>query len=327
MRAVLLEKTGPADVLKVSDVPVPEPGPGQVQIRVAYAAVHPLDIHARSGAMKWGVPALPFTLGYSYCGRVSKVGAGVDAGMVGKRVTMSSKYGGYADYAIADAKDPVEMAPNLSWQLGGFFAGSTLTAWHMLHTLCRVRPDDWVVVHSAAGPVGAMLVQIAKDAGCKVIGLVGGPKKVEFAKQFGADHLIDYIADRDWPKKVMEITAGRGVDFIMDGNLGPDFAKEFGCLAPMGQIIAVGAMAGPAPEVNVSRLIGGSHGVRGFVVGHGMAKTKGAERKTLIDNVVSGKWKFPISGPLKLEEVAKAHRMFEQRETTGRFLLEVGGEV
>jgi len=327
MRAVILEQNGGPEVLKVSQIPVPEPGPGQIQVRVAYAAVHPIDIHSRSGAMKWNVPPLPFTMGYSYCGRVTKTGEGVDPGMVGKRVTASSTKGGYADYTVIDAKSVNEIAPNLSWQIGGFFAGSATTAWQMVHTLARVRAGDWVVVHSAAGPVGAMLVQIAKDAGAHVIGLVGGEKKIAYAKQFGADHLIDYVADKEWPKKVMEITNKRGVDFIMDGNLGPDFVKEFGCLAPLGQIIAIGAMAGPAPQVNISQLIGGSHGVRGFVVGHGVAKTKGAERQTLVDNIGSGKWKFPVSGPMKLEDVAEAHRLFESRATTGRFLLEVGGEI
>jgi NADPH2:quinone reductase len=327
MRAVIVAANGPADSLKVTEVPTPEPGPGQVQIRVAYAAVHPLDIHARSGAMKWGVPPFPFTLGYSYCGRITKAGAGVDAAMVGKRVSVSSKYGGYADYAIANATDVIEIAAGLDWKTGGFWAGCTLTAWHMLHTLARVRAGDWVVVHSAAGPVGALLVQIAKDAGCIVVGLVGGPDKVSYARQFGADHLIDYIADRDWPKTVKSLTGGRGVDFIMDGNLGPDTLKEFDCLAPLGQVIAIGAMAGQAPTVNVSKLIAGSHGVRGFVVHHGMAKTKGAERKTLYDNVASGKWKFPVSGPLPLEQAAEAHRRFEARQTTGRFLIEVGGDI
>lgn len=327
MRAVVLAANGPAESLAVTDVPTPEPGPGQVQIRVAYAAVHPLDIHARSGAMKWGVPAMPFTLGYNYCGRVTKAGEGVDASLVGKRVTVSGKYGGYADYAIANAADVIEMAPTLSWQLGGFWAGSTLTAWHMLHTLARVRAGDSVVVHSAAGPVGAMLVQIAKDAGCMVIGLVGGTEKVAWAKRLGADHLIDYIADKEWPKTVKTLTQGRGVDFIMDGNLGPDALKEFDCLAPLGQVIAIGAMAGQAPAVNVSKLIAGSQGVRGFVINDGLAKTKGTERKTLFDNISLGRWQFPISGPMELDAIAEAHKKFESRTTTGRFLIEVGGEI
>jgi NADPH2:quinone reductase len=327
MRAVVLSQNGGPELLTVSDIPTPEPGAGQALIRVAYAAVHPLDIHARTGAMKWGVPPFPFTLGYSYCGRIAKLGAGVDAGLVGKRVSMSGKYGGYADFAVAPAGDLVEIPAPLNWQTGGFCMGSALTAWHMLHTLARVRAGDWIVVHSAAGPVGVMLTQIAKEAGCQVIGLVGGARKVEWAKAFGADHLIDYIADKDWPATVMRLTANRGVDFIMDGNLGADAAKQFACLAPLGQVIAIGAMAGPAPEVNVSRLIAGSHGVRGFVVNHGMARTKGAERGAIVAKFASGAWKFPITEAGPLDNVAAAHRAFETRQTTGRYILTVGGEI
>jgi NADPH2:quinone reductase len=327
VRAVVLSQQGGPDVLAVSDIPRPEPGPGEVLIQVAYAAVHPLDIHARSGAMKWGVPPLPFTLGYSYCGRVAKVGAGADPNLVGERVTMSGKYGGYADFALAPASEVVAIPAPLNWQTGGFCMGSTLTAWHMLHTLARVRAGDWIVVHSAAGPVGVMLTQIAVEAGCRVIGLVGGPKKVEWAKSFGADHLIDYIADRDWPATVMSLTDRRGVDFIMDGNLGADAAKQFACLAPLGQVIAIGAMAGPAPEINVSRLIAGSQGVRGFVVNHGMAKTKGAERPVIVDKFASGAWRFPTSSAGPLENIASAHRAFESRQTTGRYILTVGGDI
>ncbi|MDX2143858.1 MAG: zinc-binding dehydrogenase [Rhodospirillaceae bacterium] len=327
MRAVMLDRNGGADVLTVSDVPTPAPGAGQVLIQVAYAAVHPLDIHARTGAMKWGVPPFPFTLGYSYCGRVVKVGSGVDAALIGKRVSMSGKYGGYADFALAPVSDVVEIPSELNWRLGGFCMGSALTAWHLLHTLARVRAGDWIVVHSAAGPVGVMLTQIAKEAGCKVIGLVGGPKKVEWAKTFGADHLIDYVADKDWPAAVMRLTDNRGVDFILDGNLGADAAQQFACLAPLGQVIAIGAMAGPPPEVNISRLIAGSHGVRGFVVHHGMAKTQGAERTEIVAKFASGAWRFPVTDAGPLENVAAAHRAFEGRQTTGRYVLTVGGEI
>lgn len=327
MRAVIIHQNGGPEILRISDIPVPEPGPGQVQMRVAYAAVQPLDLHARSGAMKWGVPPFPFVLGYNYCGRVSKVGAGVDNALIGERVAMSGKYGGYADFAVAAAADLVPIPRELDWKLGGFSMGPSLTAWHMLHTMGRIRESDWIAVHSAAGPVGLMLTQIAKDAGCRVIGLVGGVEKLEWARQFGADHLIDYVADKEWPKTVMALTQNRGVDFIMDGNLGPDMPKEFSCLAPFGQIIAIGAMAGPAPEVNVSRLISGSHGVRGMVVSHGLAKTKGAERPMMTSMLASGAWKFPISVFGPLESIAEATQVFEARKAMGRLIVAVGGEI
>ncbi len=326
MRAVVIDQNGGPDVMKLVDRPVPEPGPGQVQFQVAYAIVHPMDINARSGAMKWGVPPLPMTIGYGSSGRVTKVGEGVDASWVGKRITAGGHHGGYADYAIANVAAVAEIANELSWT-SAFGVGSASTAWHMLNTVARARKDDWVVVHSAAGAVGLMLTQIAKDMGCRVIGLVGGPKKVEWAKQFGADHLIDYVADKAWPKTVMQITDNRGVDFIMDGNSGADMPQEFSCLAPLGQVIVIGAMNGPAPDVNVASLIAGSKGIRGFVVSHGIAKTKGAERAEIVAKLASGAWRFPVSEPLALEDAVKAHTMFQAREVMGRLIIKVGGNL
>jgi NADPH2:quinone reductase len=326
MRAVIIEQNGGPEVLKLTDRPVPDPAAGQVQFKVAYAVVHPMDMHARSGATKWGVPPPPFTIGYGSCGRVTKVGEGVDQSWVGKRITAGGHHGAYADYAVANVSAISEIPQALSWQQS-FAMSSALTSWHMLHTLGRARAGDWVVAHSAAGPVGLMLIQIAKEAGCHVIGLVGGPRKLEWTKQFGAGHLIDYIADKAWPKTVMQITGGRGVDFIMDGNSGADMPQEFSCLAPLGQVIVIGAMNGPAPDVNVSKLIGGSHGIRGFVVSHGVEKTKGAERAMIADKIASGVWRFPVAEPIPLENAANAHRAFLAREALGRMVLKVGGEI
>lgn len=327
MRAVVITQNGGPETLKISDAPVPEPGEGQVRIKVAYCALNPLDTHSRAGRIKWGVPPIPFTSGYEYSGRVDKLGPGVDAALMGKRVASAGSWGGCADFSIAPAKSLVQIPDGINWQLGTVYYTSTLTAWHMLHTMARMNPGDVVVVHSAAGAVGVMTAQIAKDIGGTVIGLVGSADKAAYAKSYGCDHVIDEKADPDWPKKVKDLTAGRGADIIVDGNAGPTSPKNFQCLAPMGQVIYLGAMAGPAPDINVSSLIGGSHGVRGFVMYHGMARTKGAEFKEVHDKLISGKWKFPLNLPRPLTDIAKAHDDFENRRTMGRTIFTVGGEV
>jgi NADPH2:quinone reductase len=327
MRAVVVSQLGGPETLKVSDIPVPEPGEGQVRIKVAYCALNPLDTLARAGKIKWGVPPMPFTSGYEYSGRVEKLGPGVDASLLGKRVAVAGAWGGCAEFAIAPARSAAQIPDGINWQLGTVYFTSTLTAWHVLHTMARMNAGDVVLVHSAAGSVGVMTTQIAKDAGATVIGLVGSPGKVAFAKSFGADHVLDEQSDAEWPKKVKELTGGRGADIIVDGNAGAGAPKNLQALAPMGQVIYLGAMAGQAPDVNVSSLIAGSAGVRGLVVYHAMARTKGAEFKEIHEKLIGGKWKFPINPPLPLESVAKGHDDFENRRTTGRTLFTVGGEV
>jgi NADPH2:quinone reductase len=327
MRAVVISENDGPETLKISDIPVPEPGEGQVRIKVAYCALNPLDTHSRAGRIKWGVPAMPFTSGYEYAGRVEKLGAGADPALLGKRVASAGTWGGTGEFAVAPAKSLVKIPDGINWQLGTVYYTSTLTAWHMLHTMARMNRGDVVLIHSAAGAVGVMTAQIAKDAGGTVIGLVGSEAKAAFAKSFGCDHVINEKDDADWPKKVKDLTGGAGADIIIDGNAGPSAPKNLACLAALGQVIYIGAMAGPAPDVNISMLIGGGHGVRGFVMYHAMAQTKGAEFKEIHDKLIGGKWKFPLNPPLPLADISRAHSDFENRRTMGRTIFTVGGEV
>ena len=332
MRAIVLEKQGGPDVLAVTELPVPEPKPGQVQVQVAYAAMYPMDALVRAGAFRFH-PPLPFILGNSYSGRITKVGEGVDAARIGQRVTVNGQWGGYAEFTTPSAEAAAPMRDGFTWQLGTVAVGPTASAWHLLHTVAKAEAGQVIVVHAAAGAVGLMLVQLGKEIGCKVIGLVGSAEKIAWAKQHAdADLWIDYRADKEWPKKVKEFTnalspSKNGADFIFDGNQGPDTPKNFEAVAQLGQVVFVGAMAGPAPEVKIPQLIVGSFGIRGFQVPHGMALTKGAEFKEIIPKLESGAWTFPIAKPVALEQVADLHRAHEARTILGRGIICVGGEI
>ncbi|MCC7200237.1 MAG: zinc-binding dehydrogenase, partial [Gammaproteobacteria bacterium] len=292
MRAILAEQAGPPESLKLVERPVPTPGPGQALIKVAYSALNPLDTHARADRIKWSHPGVPFVPGYEDCGRVEAVGEGVDPALVGKRVASAGEWGGNADYAVATAARLVHIPDAFNWLVGATFSTCAPTSWHLIHSAGRVQAGDWVLLHSAAGAVGALTTQIAKSAGAKVIGLVGGADKVAYAKQFGADHLIDY-RNEDWVARVKEITGGRGVDLIIDGNQGPDAPKNYQALAPCGNVIYLGAMAGPAPEVAIPMVIGKSISVSGFVQYFWQAKTKFAEMREIVPKLASGEWKIP----------------------------------
>ncbi|MFL2771236.1 MAG: zinc-binding alcohol dehydrogenase family protein [Rhodospirillaceae bacterium] len=327
MRAVVITANGPPDSLQITDITKPEPVEGQVRLQVAYSALNPLDTHARAGRIKWGVPDMPFTLGYEYSGRVDAVGPDADEGLIGRRFSVAGSWGGCAEYAIAAPSSLVPIPDEFDWILGTVYFTSTFTSWHMLHTMAHVQEGDVVVIHSAAGAVGVMTTQIARDAGCIVIGLVGSQEKIKWAKQYGADYLINEREEEDWPAKVKELTGGAGADVVIDGNVGPDAPRNLNCLAPLGQVIYIGAMAGHGPDVNISGLIGASAGVRGFVQYHAMAKTKGSEFPEIISKLDKKDWIFPLNPALKLEQIAEAHDDFESRRTTGRTLFELGGDI
>lgn len=326
MRAILAEQAGGPEILKMVERPMPTPGPGQVRIKVAYSALNPLDTHARADRIKWSHPGFPFVPGYEFCGRVDAVGEGVDAAMVGKRVSSAGEWGGNADYALATAARLVQIPDAFSWHVGATFSTCAPTSWHLVHSAGRVQVDDWVLIHSAAGAVGALTTQIVKSAGAKVIGLVGGVEKLAYAKKFGADHLIDYRND-DWVARVKEITGGRGVDLIIDGNQGPEAPKNYQVIAPCGNVIYLGAMAGPAPEVALSMIIGKSFSVSGFVQYFWQAKTHFAEMREIVPKLASGEWQIPIEKVLELADVPQAHADFETRRLMGRTLIKVGGDI
>ncbi len=325
MKAIVADAPGSPEVLELRQVPVPEPGPGQVRIRVAYAALNPLDTHARAARIEWNAPAFPMTPGYEYSGLVEQVGDGVDAGWLGKRVVSEAEWGGCAEHALATASRLVEIPEGFDWRLGTVFHTCAYSAWHVLHTAGRLRSTDRVLLHSAAGPIGIMATQIAKEAGATVFGLCSAAK-FDFARPFGADHLID---DRgDWVEEIGRLTDGRGVDLIVDGVAGPEAPKNHDALATLGQVIYMGAVAGQPPAVDISRqLYAKSIAVRGFVVYTAMRETGGEEKPRIHQALQGGRWQIPITRVFELEETAEAHRAFEARELYGKSLVRVGGDL
>ena len=326
MRAIVAEAPGGPDSLALTTLPVPGPGPGQARIRVAYSALNPLDTHARANRIKWGHPGFPFVPGYEYAGRVDAVGDGVDPTLVGRRVAAMSEWGGNADFALATAARLVTVPEEFDWKLAATFATCAATAWHLVHSAARLSEGMTLLVHSAAGAVGSLTTQIAVEAGARVIGLAGGMEKVEFARQFGAEKVIDYRTG-DWVAEVKALTGGRGVDVIIDGNAGPDAPRNYDAIAPLGNVIYLGAMAGQAPPLNVSQLIGKSFSVTGFVQFFHQARSGGKENAGIVEALSSGRWRIPIERIFSLEEVPLAHALFEGRRLVGRSLIEVGGDI
>lgn len=326
MRAIVARRECEPAALSLEQLPVPEPGPGQARLRVAYAALNPLDTHARAGRIRWGHPGFPFVPGYEYAGRVDAVGPGVDPALIGRRMASMAEWGGNGEYALATAARLVPIPDAFDWQLGAVFATCAPTAWHLVHSAGRLGRGMTAVVHSAAGAVGALVTQIAVETGATVIGLAGGARKLEYARQFGAHHLLDYRSE-DWPARVRDLTGGRGADVIIDGNAGAQAPRNYEAVAPLGNVIYLGAMSGTAPDVNVSQLIARSFSVTGFVLFFHQARSGGRENEEIATALASRRWRIPVERVFDLEEIPVAHALFEGRELVGRSLIRVGGEI
>ncbi len=325
MRAAVVDAAGGPDAVSIRDVPVPEPADGEVRIKVSYAALNPLDNHARAARIEWMHPGFPFTLGFEYSGVIDACGPDVDEAMLGKRVACNGQWGGCADFAIAKAAMLEDVPAGLDMKTGAVFSTCAYTAWLLVHSAAKLQSGQSIAIHSAAGAVGAMLIQVAKSAGATVFALAGGEQKLAYARQFGPDHLIDYT-DEHWPEQVVELNGGRGVDVIIDGNAGPNALANFGAIAPLGNVIFIGATAGQAPDLGVSMLIGKGCSATGFVQYFHQAISGGAEKEATHAALASGEWRIPIEKVYALDDVAAAHAAWEARELVGRTLIELAGQ-
>jgi NADPH2:quinone reductase len=326
VKSAIVRQAGGPEAVFIEEMPLPVPDRGQVRIRVAYSALNPLDLHARADRIKWQHPGFPFTPGFEYAGLVDAVGEGVEAELLGRRVAVNGCWGGNAEFALAPAMALNEVPSGFDWPTAATYSTCAYTAWLLVHSAGRVRAGQVVAIHSAAGAVGALTTQVAKSAGAEVIALAGGSPKLEYAQQFGADHLVDYN-DEDWPARVMEITGDRGADLIIDGNAGPHAGRNFSAIAPLGQVVFMGATAGQAPDLNVSMIIGKSCSVSGFVQYFHQAASGGAEKAAMHEKLASGEWRIPIEKMFPLDQVAQAHSAWEGRELRGRSLIVSGGDI
>jgi NADPH2:quinone reductase len=320
MKAVIFEKLGGPEVLRLGDVPKPEAKPGTVVIRVRSAGINFADTLFRQGQYLMQ-PQLPDVPGVEAAGEIDSVGSGVPNLKPGMRVAgIGSK--AYAEYAVIPASQVIPLPDSLSFDDGAAFPIQVLTAWHMLHTCHQTTSGQTVLVHSAAGGVGIVAVQIAKAAGARVIGTVSSDSKAALIKQYGADDAINY-ATHDFAEETNRLTSGRGADLILDAVGATTFEKGLGCVAAFGHIILYGRASGPPQPLNMFSLFQKSAKVSGFTL-YAVSPLPEVMRRGIEESlklIAQGKLKLLIGRKFPLAEAAQAHRFMESRQSTGKLVL------
>ena len=210
MKAVQFSEIGEADVLQQVDLPTPQPQAGEVLIKVAAAGVNYADVLQRKGTYFVSV-ALPYVAGYEVAGSVEALGEGVTNLKVGQRVMAMVPSGGYAEYAIAPAGQAIPLPDELGYAEATALLVQGLTAMGLF----RTGQYESLLVLAAAGGVGSILVQIAKNEGKKVIAAVGSEAKKEAVLALGADVAVNY-QNADWVQQVRDATDGQGVSASFD---------------------------------------------------------------------------------------------------------------
>jgi NADPH:quinone reductase-like Zn-dependent oxidoreductase len=237
MRAVVITRHGPPEVLKVEERPDPVAGPGEVRVAVKAAGINFADLMARSGLYP-DAPPPPCVIGYEVAGEVESVGAGVESFKVGDRVLAGTQFEGYAELVTAREADVLPLPERLSFEQGAAVPVNYTTAWAGLVMMGGLRKGDRVLIHAAAGGVGIAASQIARKIGAEVFG-TASPSKHDAIRAQGVDHAIDYRND-DFEQVVRDLTGGEGIDLAMDA-IGPSsFRKDYRLLRPGGRLVCFG---------------------------------------------------------------------------------------
>ncbi|MDR7300375.1 NADPH:quinone oxidoreductase family protein [Haloactinomyces albus] len=242
----------PKEVLRLDERPDPRPGPGQIVVRVLASPINFPDVLLCRGEYQQK-PDLPFTPGVELCGEVVELGAGVTGLSPGERVIGGAvlPHGGFAELAVMDANRAFPAPEALSHaQAASLFIGYQ-TGWFGLHRRAALQPGETLLVHAAAGGVGSAAIQLGKAAGARVIGVVGGEKKAEVARQLGADVVVDRHSE-DFVGVVKEATGGNGADVVYDPVGGETYTRSTKCIAFEGRILIIGFAGGtiPTPGLN-----------------------------------------------------------------------------
>ncbi|GLP71266.1 oxidoreductase [Streptomyces sp. TUS-ST3] len=325
MHAIRLHAFGPAENLTYEETEDPVPGPGQVRIAVRAAGVHLLDTALREGH-QGPLPRpteLPTVPGREVAGTVESLGEGVAGLWLGKRVVAHLGFapGGYAELAVTEVDRVHEIPENLDFAQAVAMIGTGRTAMGIVQ-FAELGPDSVVVVPAAAGGIGTLLVQYAKNAGATVVGLAGGPSKTARVQANGADLAVDY-RDSAWPGKVRAFLGGRPATVVFDGVGGEVARESVGLLDGNGRHIVFG-WSGEGIHNGRPYLV---EGVSEQVLGPVMARKAGGPDpiRTLelraLTEAAAGRL-TPAVQRFPLAEAAAAHRALETRGTTGKVVLE-----
>ena len=320
MRAIVVTAHGGPEKLSLEDLPLGEPGPGELRIRQQAIGVNFVDVYQRTGLYP---TKPPFVAGNEGAGEVVAVGPGVTEFKIGDRVAYQGPAGAYAEERLLPADKAVKLPDGISAETAAAVMLKGLTAYYLLHRTFAVGQGTTLLWHAAAGGTGLIACQWAKALGATVIGTAGSDEKIALARENGCDHVINY-ATENFAVRVRELTGGRGVDVVYDGNGRSTFEASLDCLRPLGMMVSFGNASGPVaiPDLGILGRKGSLFVTRPTGAAYFSTRAElleGAE--ALFAALLAGVIKPRIGRRFALADAAAAHRALEGRATTGSTLL------
>jgi NADPH:quinone reductase len=320
MSAIRVHRVGGPEVLQLEEVASPRPAPGEALVRLEAIGLNFMEIYQRKG---WYPLPLPFTPGSEGAGRVVEVGEGVTVVGPGDRVVSASLLGSYAELTRAPAERLVVLPDSVDGRTAAALILQGLTAHYLVTSTYPLAPGTWCLIHAAAGGVGLLLCQIARDRGARVIGTVSTSEKAALASAAGADEVVLYTK-HDFVTEVRRITGGRGVAVVYDSVGKSTFEGSLDCLSPRGMLVLFGQSSGPVPPFDPQVLNSkGSLFLTRPTLSHYVATREEllARAGNLFTWVEKGSLSVRIDRTYPLADAAEAHRALESRATTGKVLL------
>lgn len=319
MKAVQITEYGGPEVLRYVDLPDPNAGADQAVVEIQAVGVNFTDIYSRMGV---NPPGLPWVAGVEGAGVVREVGPGVNNVAVGDIVAYCSHPGSYAEQALVPAWHLIKMPEGLSAQDGAAAMLQGMTAHYLCYDTYRVKAGDRVLVHSGAGGVGLLLIQMCKALGAYVYSTVSTEAKAELARGAGADHVILYT-EQDFAAEIHKATDGAGLQAVYDAVGKDTFDGSVACLAPRGYMVLYGQASGAVPAMDPRVLGNGSKFLTRPGLGDYTANREELEQRAsaVLGWVQSGELKLRVEHHFALSDADEAHRQLAGRATTGKIIL------
>ena len=340
MQAVQFDEHGGREVLTYDDFEDVAPGRDEVLVEIQAGALNHLDIWTRRGlpGVDLEMPHIP---GSDGAGVVADVGDGVSRFEEGDRVALSAGVGGegyeldhggdptlspgfhiigehvrgvHAEYAALPASNLVPVPDHVDWETAAAAPLVFQTAWRMLISRAELKPSESILVLGASGGVGHAAVQIADHTGAEVYATASTDQKLEYAREIGADHTINYESD-DFAAEIREMTGGRGVDVVVDHIGAATWQNSLKALTKGGRVVTCGATTGGSPETDINRIFWNQL----EIIGSTMATP--AETQEVLDLVWAGELEPRIREVLPMSEIQRAHEIIEEREGFGKVVV------
>ena len=316
-QVVTIEKTGGPEVLQFKTIKLEKLGPEEVFIEHKAIGLNYIDTYHRSGLYPL---QLPSGIGAEASGIVKAIGSKVKNFSIGDKIAYAGlPLGSYSDERNYPIKNLVKLPEGINFDIAATLMTKGLTTYYLLHKTYPVAANETILFHAAAGGVGQIFCQWAKSLGCKVIGTVGSDEKIPVAKKNGCDFVINYSKE-DFPKRVLDITKGKGVPVVYDGVGKNTFEGSIKCLKIRGMLVSFGNSSGPVANIDVKKMIQPkglyfTRPVMGQYLGTENELIEAAE--TLFEKIKLGKVKIEIFKKYKLSDAIQAHKDLEARKIIG----------